>query len=111
MQWYSRRNAGNIYPEISGNLQINADFINEQGSWEQRCSYDTQKLNLDARYQRLMEDIQYTGRAANPDHGFPKLIKTLVPSPVIKDIFEANLRSPDSQDIIFIKVYPKLSVG
>jgi hypothetical protein len=33
-----------------------------------------------------------------------QLLKTLVPSPVIKDIFEANIRSPNSQDIIFIKV-------
>ena len=33
-----------------------------------------------------------------------QLLRTLVPSPVIKDIFEANIRSPTSQDIIFIKV-------
>ena len=33
-----------------------------------------------------------------------QLLKTLVPSPVIKDIFEGNIRSPNSQDIIFIKV-------
>lgn len=33
-----------------------------------------------------------------------QVLTTLVPSPVIKDIFEANLRSPGSQDIIFIKV-------
>ena len=33
-----------------------------------------------------------------------QLLKTLVPSPVIKDIFEAKIRSPNSQDIIFIKV-------
>ena len=33
-----------------------------------------------------------------------QLLKTLVPSPVIKSIFEANIRSPHSQDIIFIKV-------
>ena len=52
-----------------------------------------------------MEDIQFTGRGdRNDDALLPKLIKTLVPSPVIKDIFEANLRGPDSQDVIFIKV-------
>jgi len=34
-----------------------------------------------------------------------QLLKTLVPSPVIKDIFEANTRSPNAQDIIFIKVF------
>jgi len=34
-----------------------------------------------------------------------QLLKTLVPSPVIKDIFEANIRSPNAQDIIFIKVF------
>jgi len=34
----------------------------------------------------------------------PWLTKTLVPSPIIKDIFEANMRTYESQDIIFIKV-------
>jgi hypothetical protein len=34
------------------------------------------------------------------------LTKTLVPSPIIKDIFEANLRAHDSQDIVFIKALP-----
>ena len=34
-----------------------------------------------------------------------QLLKTIVPSPVIKDIFEANIRSPNSQDIVFIKVF------
>jgi len=41
----------------------------------------------------------------------PSLItKTLVPSPIIKKIFEANLRTHDSQDIIFIKAlsFPSL---
>jgi hypothetical protein len=52
---------------------------------------------------RLMEDIQYND--TTEDNGdLPVIIKTLVPSPVIKCIFEANLRAPDSQDIIFIKV-------
>jgi hypothetical protein len=34
----------------------------------------------------------------------PRLVKTLVPSPVVKSIFEANLRTPDSNDIILVKV-------
>jgi hypothetical protein len=52
-----------------------------------------------------MEDIQFTGRGdRNGDSHLPKLIKTLVPSPVIKDIFEANLRGTDSKDVIFVKV-------
>jgi hypothetical protein len=40
----------------------------------------------------------------NTAENHSQLLKTLVPSPVIKDIFEANIRSPNSQDIIFIKV-------
>jgi len=32
-----------------------------------------------------------------------KVIRSLVPSPVVQAIFQANLRSPRSQDIIFVK--------
>jgi len=32
-----------------------------------------------------------------------KVVRTLVPSPVILDILQANLRAPDSRDIIFVK--------
>ena len=46
-----------------------------------------------------MDGIEY-------DQSFkqPQLAKTVAFSPVIKQIFEANLRTPDSRDIIFIKV-------
>ena len=50
-----------------------------------------------------MDDIQY-GDASGESYDPPHLMKTLVPSPVIKCIFEANVRAPDSQDIVFIKV-------
>lgn len=32
------------------------------------------------------------------------ITKTLTPSPVIKQIFEANIRTPESRDIVAIKV-------
>lgn len=47
----------------------------------------------------IMEDIVSTESG-----GASLLTKTLVPSPIIKDIFEANLRSHNSQDVIFTKV-------
>jgi hypothetical protein len=48
-----------------------------------------------------MEDISF-GEADNlSGHA---LTKTLVPSPVIKHIFEANLRTYYSRDIIVVKV-------
>src|SRR3981189_3423743 len=43
--------------------------------------------------------------------GASLLTKTLVSSPIIKDIFEANLRSRTSQDIIFIKALLPLAVN
>jgi len=36
------------------------------------------------------------------------IAKTIAFSPVINDIFEANLRTPDSRDIIFVKVNHQL---
>jgi hypothetical protein len=39
------------------------------------------------------------------------LTKTLVSSPIVKDIFEANLRTYSSQDIIFVKVPPPTSMN
>jgi len=40
-----------------------------------------------------------------------KVIRTLVPSPVVQAIFQANLRSPCSQDIIFVKASLPLCGG
>jgi len=40
-----------------------------------------------------------------------KVIRTLVPSPVVQAILQANLRSPCSQDIIFVKARPPLCAG
>jgi len=39
------------------------------------------------------------------------LTKTLVSSPIVKDIFEANLRTYSSQDIIFVKAPPPTSMN
>ena len=52
-----------------------------------------------------MEDIQFSGQDEEPGER-SLLIKTLIPSPVIKDVLEANLSAPNSKDIIFIKVFP-----
>jgi hypothetical protein len=55
-----------------------------------------------------MEDIQYSSE--NYAGEFARLVKTVVPSPAIKDVFEANLRRPSSQDIILVKVYNLISI-
>ena len=54
-----------------------------------------------------MEDVQYDNANSGSENPRP-LVKTLVPSPVVKAIFEADLRGPDSQDIVFVKVHYSL---
>lgn len=51
-----------------------------------------------------MEDIQYS-QTENCAGEFARLVKTVVRSPAIKDVFEVDLRGPGSRDIIFVKVY------
>jgi hypothetical protein len=54
----------------------------------------------------VVEDID-----AAESSGASLLTKTLVSSPIIKDIVEANLRTNTSQDIIFIKALLPLAVN
>jgi hypothetical protein len=53
----------------------------------------------------MMEDIQSEGGGKRLGDS-PCLTKTLLPSPIIKSILSANIRTPNSNDVIFIKVYP-----
>jgi hypothetical protein len=57
-----------------------------------------------------MEDIQ-CALTENYAGEFARLVKTIVPSPAIKDVFEADLRGPGSKDIILVKVYTYIDQG
>jgi hypothetical protein len=50
-----------------------------------------------------MDEIEFSDRDETlSEHA--KVIRTLVPSPVLLDILQANLRFADSRDIILVKV-------
>jgi hypothetical protein len=49
-----------------------------------------------------MDEIEF-GERDETLYEHAKVLRTLVPSPVILDIFQANLRSPSSWDIIIVK--------